>query len=75
VLSVCIDSPRELVTSVETTTPAFISWGWNEGRQGVLYLNPGHTNVRISLGNRTGRQTLFIRPLAGGPVTLGATAL
>jgi hypothetical protein len=31
--------------------------------------------VRVSLGNRTGRQTFFVRTLAGGPVTLGATTL
>jgi len=52
-----------------------VIWGWNEGRQGVLYLNPGHTNVRIAFGTRTGRQTLFIRAVAGGPITLGTTSL
>ncbi|HJW94135.1 MAG TPA: hypothetical protein VJ901_11005, partial [Thermoanaerobaculia bacterium] len=70
-LSVCIDTQRELLTSIEAAKPAFIAWGWNEGRNGVLYLAPGRTNVRVSTGNRTGRQAFFVRTLAGGPVTLG----
>jgi len=74
-LSVCIDSPRELVTNIETTTPAFISWGWNEGRQGVLYLPAGRTVLRVSTGGRSGRQTFFVRSLGGGAVTLGMTTL
>jgi len=74
-LSLCIDQPGELTTAIETPTPALVTWGWNEGRQGVLYVNPGRTNVRISFGNRTGRQTLFIRAVAGGPITLGVARL
>jgi len=73
VLSLCIDAPTELVTTIETQTPAFVSWGWNEGRHGVLHLAPGRTNLRVSTGGRTGRHAFFIRTLAGGPVTLGAT--
>ena len=75
VLSVCIDTPREIITTIETANPAFIAWGWNEGRNGVLYLPPGRTPLRISTGTRTGRQALFIRTLAGGPITLGTATL
>ena len=75
VLSICIDKPGELTTTIETQTPALITWGWNEGHHGTLYLNPGRTNVHVSFGDRTGRQAFFIRTLAGGPVTLGATTL
>jgi len=77
VLSICIDAEEgalhQLMTSVETPAPAFVAWGWNEGRQGVLFLNPGRTNVRITTRDRTGRQALFVRALAGGPITLGAS--
>jgi hypothetical protein len=71
VLSLCLDTQRELLANVETPTPALITWGWNEGRNGVFYLAPGRTTLRISTGNRTGRQALFIRTLAGGPITFG----
>jgi len=77
VLSVCIGegASRELVTTIETQAPAFVTWGWNEGRHGVLLLAPGRTSMRVPTGARSGRQAFFIRTLAGGPVTLGPTTL
>jgi len=76
-LSLCIEegASRELITTVDAQQPALVSWGWNDGRHGVLYLQPGRTGVRVSTNGRAGRQTFFIRTLAGGPVTLGATTL
>jgi hypothetical protein len=76
-LSLCIEegTSRELITTVEAQQPALVAWGWNDGRHGVLYLQPGRTNVRVSTIGRTGRQTFFIRTLAGAPATLGATTL
>jgi hypothetical protein len=76
-LSLCIEegASRELITTVDVQQPALVSWGWNDGRHGVFYLQPGRTGVRVSTIGRAGRQTFFIRTLAGGPVTLGATTL
>src|SRR5581483_2840495 len=77
VLSLCFDPDeqrsRQLMTWLDSPGPAFITWGWNEGRHGSTYISGGHTFLRVAAGDRHGRQPFYARTIAGGPVTPGET--
>jgi hypothetical protein len=79
VLSLCIDpeegDAQQLAATIESPAPALVSWGWNDGRQGSAYVAAGRTTLRVPLTGHNGRSNFFIRALAGGPITLGATAI
>ncbi len=74
-LSVCIDPEagaiRELSTTVETPAPTLLTWGWNDGREGILQIDAGRTGIRVATSDHTGRQTLLLRSLTGTRITPG----
>jgi hypothetical protein len=71
VLSLCIDPDaaqlQRLTTTLESKSPALISYGWNGGRQGSMLLPAGRVLLSVPLSNLTGRNTFFVQTLAGGP--------
>ncbi len=78
-LSLCLDpeaaTMRDLTATVDAASPVLVSWGWNDGRHGILQLDAGKTTVRISIAGHGGRQVFFIRPLTGTPITPGAAVV
>lgn len=78
-LSLCLDpeatSVHELATTVDSTAPVLVAWGWNDGRHGILQLDAGKTTVRVATAGRGGRQVFFIRSLTGKAITPGAAVV
>jgi hypothetical protein len=78
-LALCLDpevaSIHNLDTTVSAAAPVLVSWGWNDGRHGILQLDAGKTTVRVATAGLSGRQTFFIRSLTGTVVTPGAATV
>ncbi len=78
-LSLCLDpestSVHNLTTTVSAAAPLLVSWGWNDGRRGILQLDAGKTTIRVGIAGHSGRQVFFIRSLTGTAVTPGAAAI
>lgn len=74
-LSLCIDPARAksgfLAIATQSESPAIVTFGWDGGRSGVLAVPAGESALRVPLAGVTGRRTLSIRALAGGPVRPG----
>ena len=64
-----------LAATIEAASPALVSWGWNEGRNGTAYVQQGRSTLSVPVTGRSGRNNFFIRSLAGGAITLGATEM
>jgi len=64
-LSVCIDpeagAVREISTKVEAPAAALVTWGWNDGREGILQSTPAAPSFAWATSGHGGRQTFFIR--------------
>jgi hypothetical protein len=52
-----------------------VTWGWNEGRQGILQLDAGRTALRVSTKERAGRQTFYLRSLTATRITPGEATI
>lgn len=77
-LSVCVDpetaSRSFLTTTIDATSPALVSYGWNGGRRETIVLPAGRIRARMPLAGQWGRNAFFLRALAGGPITpVGST--
>jgi hypothetical protein len=72
-LSICIDpdtAPRSyLATSIAADTPALVSYGWNGGRRASTFVPAGRFRLTVPLADHWGRNTFFLRTLAGGPAS------
>lgn len=78
VLTLCVD-PDTSATQILTVTfdasePALVAWGWNDGRHAAIVVPNGHTMLRVPLTGRSGRNSFFLRTLAGKTI-VPATAL
>lgn len=70
-LSLCVDPDvaqlQRLSTTIESESPALISYGWNGGRQGSILLPAGRVLLSVPLSDFSGRNTFSVQTLAGGP--------
>jgi hypothetical protein len=71
-LLLCLDPVRArghvLQVSTQTAAPAVVSYGWDGGRAGISPIPKGEGVLRIPVAGLSGRRSLSIRALAGGPV-------
>jgi len=78
-LSLCLDpegaSLHRLAATVESAAPVLVSWGWNDGRHGVVQLDAGKTTLRVATAGHAGRQVFFIRSLTGTAITPGRSVI
>lgn len=74
----CLDPVRTrgrvLQVSTQTASPAVVSYGWDGGRAGIAPIPKGEGVLRIPVAGLSGRRSLSIRALVGGPIqTVRAT--
>jgi hypothetical protein len=71
-LLLCLDPLRVrghvLEVSTQTASPAVVAYGWDGGRAGISSIPKGEGVLRIPVAGLSGRRSLSIRALAGGPV-------
>jgi len=72
-LSVCVDPETAtnsyLTTTIDVTSSALVSYGWNGGRRATILMPAGRIRASMPLAGQWGRNAFYLRALAGGPIT------
>lgn len=78
-LTLCIDPDASgmqvLAVTFDASGPALVEWGWNDGRHAAIVVESGHTMLRVPLAGRSGRNSFFLRTLAGKSVVPASAAV
>ncbi|MEO8036939.1 MAG: hypothetical protein ABI837_21095 [Acidobacteriota bacterium] len=78
-LTLCIDpdasAMQVLSVTFDASGPALVEWGWNDGRHAAIVVESGHTMLRVPLAGRSGRNSFFLRTLAGKSVVPASAAV
>jgi hypothetical protein len=75
VLTLCVDpdlsDTQQLQVTFDAQEPALVSWGWNDGRHATFVAPAGHTAMDVPLAGRAGRNSFFLKTLAGKSIIPG----
>jgi hypothetical protein len=78
-MSLCLDQKAtgksQIRIALQTDGPSIVSFGWNGGRQGSVFVPVGSSSLVLRVPELSGRQTLFVAREAGSPVSLGPVGL
>jgi hypothetical protein len=77
--SLCVDpaagARRVLSVPIESDSPTLVEFGWDGGRLGSLPLLRGAAILRVPLDGLSGRRTLAVKAVLGGPIRFGKAGI